>query len=1020
MSRIGETHAQYSIISSIGVGGMGEVYLAEDSLLKRKAALKFLARDLKLESDHYERFLREARAASSLNHPNICTIYEINEKGESPFIAMEYIEGETVADMIARRRRNVRQTVEIAIEVLRALAEAHANGIVHRDIKPANIILTKRGTAKILDFGLAKRISGGEIRDQGLTQAGVILGTASYMSPEQARGREIDARTDIWSLGVCMYEMLTGRQPFTGETSTDTLAAILTRSPEPLTKYFPEIPAELERIVLRSLERDRDNRYTTADEMTADLTELRAVVENRREIAGGPQTDSVTEAYSPAAENATTEFDLPKVTAEDSALPRRTPSNLSKFYKPIIGRRDEIDAVKRLLRSGKNRLVTLTGIGGTGKTRLAQAVAEELLEEFHDGVYFIEMASITQPELVASTIAMPLGIRDEGGKPDVFDALKEHLSEKHMLIVLDNFEQVIDAAPKIAELAAASSNLQILVTSREVLHLQAETEFVVPPLLIPADAPGSTIEELAANDAISLFVERARAAKPGFELTKENVQNVADICSNLDGLPLAIELAAARIRILSPSAILAKLDDRLKLLTGGARDLPERQRTMSAAVEWSYGLLAERERRLFRFLSVFRGGFRLDAAEAVYRSVAGHTGDLSSIETIDLISSLVAQSLLTQKDHSDGETRFRMLEVVRDFAYEKLNSEGEQDAAGAAHARYFAEIATDAEPHIQAAHSADWLNRLEVEHDNIRAAMQWTLRNDPPTACGMAVSLRNFWLLHSHLSEGYDWLKAALESGEPPIHLRFKLLNGLGLAARFRGDYETARRAYEKGLDAGKEADDKPGIALSSRGLGLVAMQQGDLAASRTFFESGLAISRELNDKMGIALSLSFLGDLSRTENANAAAIPLFREALELFREIDNKSAVSDALNNLAAAEYGTSDFVAARQHFADASVIAMELGQKVTISCSLDGFAALDTLAGRYEHAARLAGAAESIRESIGYKIEPAESRFREAYLVVLRTKIGPASYERAIAEGAKADLEELLASEEDVVRFS
>ncbi len=976
---------------------MGEVYLAEDDQLQRKAALKFLAAEFSSNADHLERFLREARAASALNHPNICTIYEINSHGDGPFIAMEYIEGETVSSMIRRRRRNVRQTIEIAMQVCSALDEAHRAGIVHRDIKPANIIMTGRGQAKILDFGLVKLVENEHAAigsKQFLTKAGMIVGTASYMSPEQARGLDVDGRTDIWSLGVVVYEMLTGSLPFTGETSTDTLAAILTQTPSPPSHLAPEIPPELERIVLKALQSNRDERYRSAVALLSDLKELdrKLDVEAELQRADGRGQEDATFIF----DTAPTEVVTRNVTSHEVGSTGRRTSNLRRYFAPIIGRRSEIASVTHLLRDENVRLVTMTGIGGTGKTRLAHAVAETMLPEFEDGVFMIELSSVVLSELVPATIAQPLGVKDVGGRP-LLDMLKDHLSGKRILLVLDNFEQIVDAAPQIAELLAAAAHLKIIVTSRFLLRITAEREFVVPPLSPPPDVL-SSFDTIKQNEAVRLFSERAQAADPNFKLTEENARSVAEICSRLEGLPLAIELAAARTRVLSPSAILSKLESRLKFLTGGALDLPERQRTMQGAIDWSHDLLDESDRTIFRRLSVFAAGFSIDAAEAVCNADAPK----HAIEVVDSVTSLLDKSLLIRVDGESGEHRFGMLEVVREYAGDALRAAGEHELTSRAHAEYFVSLGERAEPFLQAAQSAEWLDRMEDEHDNLRSVMQWSLNNDPAMAVRLAVAVRNFWLLHSHLSEGYRWLKAALErGGEPPAALRFKLMNGLGLAARFRGDYETARKAYSDGLAAGQEAGDKQGVALSSRGLGLVAMQQGDAAAARKYFESGLAISRELDDKFGIAISLSFLGDLARTERDFVRARPLFEESLGLFRGLDNKSAVSDALNNLGAACFGEADFLLSKKHFAEAARLASELGNKMTISYSLDGFAALAVENGDHDRAAQLCGAAEALRESIGYKIEPAEDIFRNAYLERLRTKLPDAAFSTAFQLG-------------------
>jgi predicted ATPase/serine/threonine protein kinase/Tfp pilus assembly protein PilF len=995
---IGKTYAQYRILSSIGVGGMGEVFLAEDTVLRRKTALKFLAVGLRSKPENLERFLREARAASALNHPNICTIYEINAEGEAPFIAMEYIEGETVAQMIARRRRNIRQSAEIMIEVVAALAEAHDAGIIHRDIKPANIIVNKRGYTKILDFGLAKENAGndpGRVK-QTLTREGVVLGTAVYMSPEQARGQVVDGRTDVWSIGVCLYEMLTRRQPFTGESSADTISAILRLDPPSPATIYPDISVEMDRIVMKCLRKNRDDRYWPA-ELLADLKNLRAgVADDLNEIEMG--SDDETHTFDAAS----TEIAIPKITDE-----HRAPSNLSRMFRPIIGREREVEEVCGILRGGDIQILTLTGVGGMGKTRLAQAVAEKLVPEFRDGVYFVELAAVTQPEMIAATIAQTLGVKEEGERPAV-EILGEHLVSRSTLIVVDNFEQVVEGSPVLAEILASASSTKMLVTSRVTLRLQNEHEYIVPPLA-PPDGLKVPFVEIEANPAVRLFVDRAHSANKAFALSKENARDVAAICTKLEGLPLAIELAAARTKVLSPAEILEKLDYRLQLLTGGPRDLPERQRTMHGAIAWSYDLLTDEEKRLFRQLSVFNGGFRLEAVEAIFES-----GPQTSSHThfvLDLVSSLVDQSLLLQREQRSGGHRFRMLEVVREFATEALGNAGESENAKTRHTEYFVNLGERAEPFLQAAQSSEWLDKLEEDHNNVRAAMEWALANDAEKAVRLAVALRNFWLLHSHLSEGYRWMKAAQATGvDVQPELRFKLMNGLGLAARFRGDLRTAREAYEQGLSAGHEVDDKQGVAVSSRGLGLVAMQQGDTESARRYFESGLAISRELDDKFGTALSLSFLGDLARTVRDHEHAKPLFEEALALFRELDNKSAMSDALNNLGAAAFSNGDLTAARDSFAEALSVATDLGNKITISNSLDGFGALALEQDDIERAAKLAGAADALRESIGYRIEPAEAGFRNEYVKKLWERIGAESFQKLYDQGKTADHRPIL----------
>ena len=700
--------------------------------------------------------------------------------------------------------------------------------------------------------------------------------------------------------------------------------------------------------------------------------------------------------------HAAKEFDDADTLPEYAAALRSLPNNLTLPNTPVVGRAKEISEIENLLR--KNRLVTLTGIGGTGKTRLAQEIACRLLSEFHDGVFFIALAAVADAELVASEIANTLGVKESGGKT-LTAAVKEFLREKNILLVVDNFEQIISAAPILAELLAAAPGLKILATSRALLHLKAEREFVVPPLALPET--DSVFKDLPENESVKLFAERARAIKLLFSLTEETSEAVAEICRKLDGLPLAIELAAARIKILSPPQILERLENRLKLLTGGAKDLPARQQTMRGAIEWSYDLLGENEQTLFRRLAVFAGGFTIDAAEAVVL-----IDETSNIDVLNAITSLVENSLLVQTETMSGESRFHLLEVVREYALEILETNGESQLMRKNHAAFFLAETQKAEPEFFGEQGKKWFDRLEAEHDNLRSALDWSIVNDAETAANLAGILRTFWILHNYLTEGRKWLETIINccADTVSIDVRIKLLSGLGHTAGYQGDLETARKAHEKCLAESRTVNNLRQIAISMRGLGFVAKWQNDIAAARKFCKEALAVSRDLKDQIGIAASLTALGDLARMESNYRAARPFYEESLDICRQIANKQGIVGSLNNLAAVNFGEGDYQKAEYYYAEAMTEVLKLSDKISLSYALDGCAALAVKRGDFERAAQLAGLTEYLRESLGFVTEPAERRFREVYLAELNAAIDENILTEAYGRGRQMKIEEAV----------
>src|ERR1700738_1762427 len=579
----------YRILGKIGCGGMGVVYEAEDLKLGRHVALKFLPEELADDPESLQRFRLEARSASALNHPNICTVYEGDEADGRAFIAMELVEGKTLRELLVCGSLPMRKAIEIAAQVADGLTKAHEAGIAHRDLKPENLMVSDDGFVKILDFGLAKlTLPSAELTELSPTVAwqtrpGLVMGTVQYMSPEQVCGGRLDFASDQFSFGLVLYEMVTGKLAFRKSTTAQTLVAILREQAEPIGVQNSEALAPLCWVIERCMAKEPDKRYAS----TRDLARELAAIRDR--------------------------FSEKPVKPVETRAP-----NLPVQRTGFVGREKEIAAAKELLLRQDVRLVTVTGPGGIGKTRLAVEGASGLVECFPGGAHFVLLSSLSDPGLIASAIVQTLGIRGTVSQSPL-EILKENLQDSlrtPMLLLLDNFEHLIQAAPTVAELLVMGPNLKILVTSRAALHVYGEHEFPVAPLALPDSRSIPSVEALSQYPAVALFVQRAVAAKPDFALNRENAAAVAEICARLDGLPLAIELAAARVKVLSPSSLLTRLANRLQLLPGGARDLPQRQQTLRAAMDWSYDLLSAAEQNLFRRLSVFVGGCNLEGVEA--------------------------------------------------------------------------------------------------------------------------------------------------------------------------------------------------------------------------------------------------------------------------------------------------------------------------------------------------------------------------------------------------------------------
>jgi predicted ATPase/Tfp pilus assembly protein PilF len=592
----------------------------------------------------------------------------------------------------------------------------------------------------------------------------------------------------------------------------------------------------------------------------------------------------------------------------------------------LIGRDDEIAAVKTLLLDGA-RLVTLVGPGGVGKTRIATEVARGLESHFADGVSFIPISTLSDPALLVQTIARTFGLLESSSRP-LLESLIEYLRPKKLLLLLDGFEGVLPAASVVSELLGKAPGLQILSTSRAVLRLFGERELAVSPLQLPPSGAG--FEELGQSEAVRLFVERASAVNPAFSLTPENAAAVGEICRRLDGLPLAIELAAVRIKVLQPRTLLQRLSSRLKTLTDGPRDLPERQRTLRDAIEWSYRLLSVQEQQLFTCMSVFVAGCNLEALEAVCH-------DESDLELLEEVSGLIEKSLVIQERQS-LEPRFSMLETIREFALEKLELSGQAPRRREMHAAYYLELAEAASTGRIGPRQMDWLERLDLEQANHRAALTWLIENKKTLeALRMASSLRWFWDLRGQFSEGRRWLQDALDlPGEVPPLVRASALMGLGVLLWRQGNYTNARPLMEESLALRRTNGDPEGIAYALQNLGNLATHLGDFASARTYQDENLEIRRRLGEKSNLADALFSRGNVALVEGKLSEARKLYLESFDVYNEVGDVLGLPFVLVNLAEVARLQGDYPAAQTLGEDARHLAEQFGDRLRLANAL------------------------------------------------------------------------------------
>jgi predicted ATPase/DNA-binding CsgD family transcriptional regulator len=724
---------------------------------------------------------------------------------------------------------------------------------------------------------------------------------------------------------------------------------------------------------------------------------------HNRQIYSKPGVGSRTQAVALASREGLLEAQPSRSDKFAHKSRRQLPAQVTSF----IGREQEISDVRRLLDSA--RLLTLTGPAGVGKTRLATQVAAELADEdvFRDGIFFVDLASIRKSTQVENAIVESLEIMVGGGQP-LSKILEKYVENKNLCLLLDNFEHVLQAAPLVADLLSTASDLRFLVTSREVLGLYGEQEYPVPPLSLPELNGPASLSSLTDHEAVALFIQRARAVLPSFTVTDEDLPAVAEICVRLDGLPLAIELAAARIKLFSPQNLLTQIESRFTVLGDGPSDAPERQRTLRGAIDWSYELLDDAEKKLFARLSVFQGGRTIEAVE----EVCFH--DLS-IDVLDGLASLLNKSLLRQEEGPEGEPRFIMLETIHEYTRERLEESGEAEDMRRRHAGYFTALAERAEPHSRGgSEQLRWLRRLEADHDNLRAAHEWSMEiGEVELELRLVGSLGYFWWRQGHFAEGQQWIERAVTLIEDsPAAVRARVFSAAGRVAFNQNDPATGERVLNEALEIYREIGMEREIGWALIHLAMPFAGRPDkYEHAQALTEEGLAILRDINDQPGVAQGLTNLGEQSRLQGDLPRATSAFEESLNISREIGDKLREAIALINIGLVAQLNGDAVQAHALMLESLSLAVDIRHLVLRVDSLGYLASVSEALGWPKRAARLFGAVEALQKTYGFRAQSGDLPGWERSRARVREQLDEATFEALLAEGQAMSLEEGIA---------
>lgn len=1021
-------HKRYQLADEIGTGGMGTVYRGIDQETGETVAIKRLKSEaIASDPGMIERFAREAEALRQLNHPNIVKVLETLQDNGSHYLVMEYVPGGDLRQVLkAQSPLPAGRVLSIAIELADALTRAHYLKIIHRDLKPANVLLAADGTPRLTDFGVAHFVS-----KERVTGTGMAVGTPDYLAPEALNGEAVDPRTDIWSFGVMLFEMLTGRRPFEGDHIAQIVTAILTEPIPDLEALRPDCPVELVDLVYRMLDKDR----------TARIPSVRLVGAELEAIIQGVELD-------------TSRIMSPRL-VEDHRFQTPTPAtkevkhNLPMQTTPFVGREAEIAEIIGLVNDPTVRIITILAPGGMGKTRLGLEVAARfvgtpasLQTAFWNGIFFIELAPLQMASDIIPAIAEAVGCQFQQEERDHRQQLLDYLREKSMLLVLDNFEHLIDGAGIVTDMIQAAPSVQIIATSRQRLNQSGETLFHLGGL----DVPGAD-RDAQDYSAVKLFVQSARRARPGFVLQPDDIPHVTRICRLVDGLPLGIVLAASWLELLTLHELADEIAQSVDFLETQMTDIPERQRSIRAVFDYSWNLMKDAEQRVFMMLSIFRGGFMREAAQAV-------TG-----ANLPMLMSLLNKSLIRRNPDTG---RFDIHELLRQYAEEKLESSGEANAARRAHSAYFADFIASREKDLLSASQVKTLQELEIETQNIRCALWWTSEQGEVTyidkllpafmeyfyvtgrfqeaaqilqeledllkkgglpddhltlwriRCGQAFMLAG----SGHYQAGYDLaaqslsifeslnsrreislayltlgyvammrgeIEQALDAGEKAVHIanevgfQWGLIAGvanIGYAHFLAGNYAEAKHIYREQVAKAERGDLPPAVgAYMFNNLGEIHHALSEEKDARRLFEKALTTFRQINNKYGMAFTLNNLGKVAHAVADFEEAKHYNQQALDLSRETGDRRSIADALNRLGGVAYTLAEYQQAYAYHQEALQIYQEMGDKRGVANSLMQLGIALNPLGQYDQSIAYFQEALALRRELGNPLDISDS---------------------------------------------